>query len=260
MQGGHGRHVDSGGSHVLITGASRGIGAALAVRYAAPAMHLTLVARSVESLDAVAETCRSGGATASVRAADVRDQDAMAALVAGADAERPLSLVIANAGVAPQAAGLDPDVLGHLRPILATNLDGVINTALPAVAAMRPRRRGQIALVASLAGFFPLPGATAYCTAKAAVRTLGAGLRSDLAGDGVDVRVISPGFVETAMTAGSARLPFLMTPAQAAERIVEGLKGPKAEITFPWPLAVLVAAAARSPAGLRDRLVRTLLR
>src|SRR5690349_6050841 len=181
---------------ILITGASSGLGAALADAYAAPGVTLALTGRDPGRLDAVAERCRAAGAAVRGAVLDVTGRDALAAWIAEVDAATPIDLAIANAGVAAggrDAADADADA-NAARRVLATNIDGVLNTVLPLVPAMRRRRRGQIALMSSLAGFRGLPGAAAYCASKAAVRVYGEALGGPLRHDGVTVSVICPGF------------------------------------------------------------------
>src|SRR5690606_14084178 len=122
------------------------------------------------------------------------DRAALAAWLAEVDREHPLDLVIANAGISAGTGTFGEDER-QARGILAVNLDGVVNTVLAAAALMRPRRRGQIAIMSSLAGFRGFPGAPAYCASKAAVRVWGEALRGMLGRDGILVTVICPGYV-----------------------------------------------------------------
>ncbi|MBI5164014.1 MAG: SDR family NAD(P)-dependent oxidoreductase [Magnetospirillum sp.] len=243
---------------ILITGASSGLGAALARAYAAPGVALFLSGRNAVRLEAEAEACRSRGATVAARVLDVADRAGMAAWVAACDAVRPLDLVIANAGISAGTGGHD-EPAAQARAIFAVNVDGTMNTVLPALDGMRPRRRGQVALMSSLASFRGFPGAPAYCASKAAVRVWGEGLRGWLAGEGIAVSVICPGFVVTGMTAANTfSMPLLMSAERAAAIIVAGLAANRGRIAFPWPLAVLAWAAAALPAALMDALGRWL--
>lgn len=186
----------------------------------------------------------------------------------GETAHRRLDLVIANAAISGGTGGdgLRPESGEQTRRIFAANLDGVLNTVLPAIAVMRNQPplpgsrgiRGQIAIVSSLAGFRGFPGAPAYSASKAAVKAWGEGLRPALARDGIAVSVVCPGFVRTPMTAGNPfPMPFLMEPKRAAAIIRRGLAGNRARIAFPWPLAVVAwLTAALSPAWLDPLLAR----
>lgn len=249
-------------SHVLITGASGGLGAALAWAYAAPGVHLSLGGRRAEALEALAAKVRARGATVDLGFVDVTDRAGMADWIAAADAARPLDLVIANAGISAgtggtggSAADLEPEAL--TRHLFDVNLAGVVNTVLPALACLRPRGRGQIALMASLAGYRGQPGAPAYCASKAAVKVWGEGLRAQLADSGVVVSVICPGFVRTPMTdANGFVMPFLMDADKAAACIRAGLARGRGRIAFPWPMAALAWLVATLPDPLAHALTR----
>lgn len=249
--------------NILITGASSGIGAALARIYAGPGVTLFLGGRDRGRLAAVAEGCEHAGARARPTTMDVTDADACARWIAQADAQAPLDLVVANAGISAGTGGHPlvgetPDIY---RRILAVNVDGVVNTVLPAIGAFRARGRGQIAVVSSLASFLGSPGAAAYCASKAAERILGEALRGELAAEGISVSVVCPGFIRTPMTDGNDfPMPFLMDADEAARRIRKGLARNKARIAFPWPLYALVRVGAMLPVPVIDLLMRRLPR
>jgi NADP-dependent 3-hydroxy acid dehydrogenase YdfG len=220
-------------SSILITGASSGIGAAIARHYAAPGIRLVLHGRDAGRLDAVAAECRSKGASVETTLFDVTDRAAAAEAIAAADHARPLDLVIANAGI----GGGSDDSHDSTLSIFETNLGGVLNTLYPALAALRPRGRGTIALVSSLAGFRGLPGSAAYSASKAAVRALGESLRGDYLKDGIKISVIAPGYVVSPMTARNRHpMPFLMSGERAAAIIARGLSAGRARIGFPRPM------------------------
>lgn len=242
---------------ILITGASSGIGAALAVVYAAPGRVLFLTGRHEGRLSSVGEHCRKRGAKVTTTALDVTDSAAMAEWIAAMDQARPLDLVIANAGISggTDKAGGGEDI-SQARRIFAVNLDGVINTVMPAIACMRKRGRGQIALMSSLAGFRGFPGAPAYCASKAAVKAWGESLRGSLARDGIAVSVICPGFVRSPMTdINPFPMPLLMDTSRAAALIKRRLARDHARIAFPWPMYLLVWLIAALPPRLTDRLL-----
>ncbi|MCH7487913.1 MAG: SDR family NAD(P)-dependent oxidoreductase [Proteobacteria bacterium] len=233
---------------ILITGASSGIGAALARAYAGPGVFLALSGRNEERLDKVAGACRKRGAVAEARILDVTDGPAMARWLAGVDGGHPLDLVIANAGI----SGAEDRV----REIFAVNLAGVLNTVLPAIPPMRGRGRGQIAIMSSIAGIRGLPSAPAYAASKAAVKAYGEGLRGSLAADGVRVSVICPGFVKSPMTASNRfPMPFLMEAHKAARIIRRGLAREAPLIAFPWPLVWGLRLVSALPSPIADSLL-----
>ena len=237
--------------HILITGASSGIGAALARLYAAPGMRLALHGRNSERLTDVARYCEQHGAKVAMSAGDVTNAAEMAAWIAACHQTQPIDLLVANAGISAGTGG-GRETIEQSRAILAVNLDGVLNTVRPAIDLMRGRRRGQIAIMSSLAGFRGLPGAPSYAASKAAVRVYGEALRAELAPNNVEVNVICPGFVRTPMTAVNRfTMPMIMDVERAALIIRDGLAQNRARIAFPWPMYFLV----RLFAALPDRLV-----
>jgi short-subunit dehydrogenase len=245
---------------LLLTGASSGLGAGLAKAYARPGATLHLSGRDLKRLEAVAESCRGRGAEVFATRLDVTDRDATAAWVAEAEARRPLDLVIANAGISAGTSGGGENV-EQTRAIFAVNLDGVVNTVMPALAAMRQRKSGRIGLMSSLAGFRGLPGAPAYCASKAAVRVWGEALRGELFPDGVTVSVICPGFVTTPMTAvNTFKMPFLMEVDRAAAIIVRGLERGQGRIAFPLPMYLAIRLLAGLPSAWVDRLMEKMPR
>lgn len=240
---------------VLITGASSGIGEALALAYAAPGMRLTLVARREEALEGVATECRRRGAEAIVLACDVTDADRLGPLMRSADDVHPIDLVIANAGISGGTAdGVEPEA--QVRNIVTVNLLGTITTVYALLPAMMGRGRGQIAIVSSLAGFRGMASAPAYAASKAAQRVLGDGLRGSLAGSGVGVSVVCPGFVKTPLTdINTYRMPMIMSAQDAAALIKRRLAAGAPLIAFPWPLHLLMRILAALPTRLADWLL-----
>jgi len=242
--------------HILITGASSGIGAALARHYAKPDVRLALGGRNRERLDDVAAACRERGAAVTAEPIDVTDQAATRAWVLAADAESPVDLVIANAGISSHA-GEDGEGEARARAVFAVNLEGVLNTAFPALERMLSRRRGQLALMSSLAGYRGFPDAPAYSASKAAVKALAEAWRGALAARSIRVSAICPGFIETPMTARNKfRMPFLMTAERAAAIIAAGLERDRARISFPWTMTLGSWLIAALPA-LGDRVLRS---
>ncbi len=245
---------------ILITGASSGIGAALALAYAGPGAVLALGGRDGERLAAVAAECRALGARVQAETIDVTDRQALAAWIGRADDMAPLALVIANAGISG-GTGEGDESEAQARRILAVNVDGVLNTVHPALERMRPRRAGHIAIMSSLAAFRGFPGAPAYCASKAAVRVLGESLRGSLHTSGIGVSVICPGYVESRMTAVNRfAMPMLMPADRAARIIRRGIAANRGRIAFPWPVYAAVRLLAGLPTAWTDPLLRRLPR
>lgn len=245
-------------SSILITGASNGIGAALAEAYARPGIELALSGRDSVRLSAVTERCRQRGARVSETRLDVTDAAAVSAWVSAVDRAAPLDLVIANAGIqgGPFRAGAG-ETREEAERVMQVNFGGVCNTVYPALGAMRPRRHGQIALIASLAALRGLPVSPGYCASKAALKAYGESLRSWLRPEGIAVAVVLPGFVETRMSnAVIGPKPLMMSPERAARIIQRGLARGRRQIAFPFPLYVGMQLLRALPAALADRLLR----
>ncbi len=243
---------------ILITGASSGIGAALAQAYAAPRTHLALCGRDATRLAAVANLCREHGAEVIEACLDVTEAATVAAWIDDVDRASPLELVIANAGV---QGGLWRDgageTLGELHRVMEINFGGVSNTIHPSLPAMRRRRRGQVALIASLAALRGIPFSPGYCASKAAVRIYGEALRSWLAPEGIGVSVVLPGFVETRLSdTVSGPKPLILPPARAAGIIRRGLAKGRRQIAFPYRLYLGMQLMRALPAGLVDLILR----
>lgn len=233
--------------HILITGASSGIGAALAVLYAMPGVRLSLHGRNEERLVRVAEAAQERGAFVHAKTGDVVWREGMEGWITICDRKMPLDLVIANAGISA-GTGRSGESDEQARAIFEVNVAGVLNTVQPAMAIMKARGRGQIAIMSSLAGFRGFPGAPAYGASKATVRIYGEALRFELAPHGIAVNVICPGFIKTPMTeVNRFKMPFLMDVERAAQIIKRGLERNQARIAFPWQMYALVRLASALP-------------
>lgn len=240
---------------ILITGASSGIGEAMAEAYAGPGVTLVLTGRDRDRLDVVAARCTERGADVRAATVDVADRAAMADWLALVDRATPVDLCIANAGISGGTGGRGESE-EQARRILAVNIDGVLNTIHPLIGPMTARGRGQLALVSSLAGFRGYPGAPAYCASKAAVRSYGESLRLDLRPAGIEVSVICPGFVKSRITDRNRfPMPFLMDADRAASIIKRGLERNRGRIAFPLPTYLMAWLVAVLPAALADALL-----
>jgi len=226
---------------IVITGASSGIGEALALDYAGPGVALALTGRDTSRLQAVAAACRAKGAAVEAGQIDVADRAALGRWLATVDDAHPVDLVIANAGISIDKDNSSLDDFSIVRRTLDVNVGGVLNTVEPLVGRMMARRRGQIAVVSSLAGYIGLPYSASYNASKAAVRVWGESIRYVLKKSGIGVSVICPGFVISRMTAQAPfKMPFLMTSERASKIIRAGLAHNKARIAFPLPTKAAV--------------------
>jgi NADP-dependent 3-hydroxy acid dehydrogenase YdfG len=242
---------------ILITGASSGIGRALAVVYARDGISLSLIGRDRERLEDTAAAARAQGAEVSIGQLDVRDRHAMARWIEAADMRHPFDLVIANAGIttglAPGEIAEDPSAV---RAIVETNLIGVLNTVEPLIAPMCARGAGQIAFVGSIAGLRGLPYAPSYCATKAAVHAYSESLRGRVEARGVRVSLVVPGFVKTPLNDSiDAVKPLEVTGTDAAILIQRGLERGRAIIPFPRSLYLLARLTRILPARLVDKLM-----
>jgi short-subunit dehydrogenase len=245
---------------ILITGASGGIGAALALATARPGISLALTGRDHTRLADVANACRAAGAMVCAASLDVRDAAAMRTQLLDWDAACAFDLLVANAGIA--APGLDGAIgIDALRLVTDINVGGMVNLLEPLLPRLVARGSGQIGLMSSLAGFRGMPPAAAYCASKAWARVYGEALRLSLAPHGIGVSVICPGFVATPMTAdNSFPMPLLMSPARAADIILRGLAANRGRIAFPRRLLLAVRLLESLPIAWTDWLISRLVR
>lgn len=223
-----------------ITGASSGIGAALAQRLAASGRSVVASARTLDAL----KTLEAAGA-GRLRAAalDVTDAAACAAAVAAIEIESgPIDLAVLNAGShMPMSA--DDFSVATTRRLIEVNLMGVVNCLAPALATMRARRSGHIAIVASVAGYGGLPTAAAYGPTKAALINMAQSLKLDCDRLGIKLQLVNPGFVKTPLTdRNEFPMPFLMPVEAAVDALIAGLASDRFEITFPRRFAVMLKA------------------
>ncbi len=243
--------------HAAITGASSGLGRALAMALAAPGATLHLSGRDAGRLGAVADACEARGARAIARVLDVRDAAACAAWVQGAGR---LDLLVANAGISAGTGGAT-EPAEQARAIFETNVTGVLNTVLPALPVMAAQPpgpggwRGQVAVVASVAAFVAAPGAPAYCASKAAVQRWAEALDATERSRGIRIASICPGYVRTPMTAKNTfPMPFLMDAEEAARRSLDGLARGRIRVVYPWPLYLGARIAGALPPAWRAAL------
>jgi hypothetical protein len=241
--------------NVFITGASSGIGAALAREFAARGATLGLLARRADALDGLIAQLPPGRHRR--YALDVTDRASL--LQAAREFEQAsggVDVVIANAGISAGTLTECGEDLPVFERIVTTNFLAAIDTFHPFVAPMRQRGRGTLAAIASVAGVRGLPGAGAYCASKAALITYCESLRVELRGSGVRVVTIAPGFIDTPMTAGNPYpMPFLMSAESFAPQAAQAIVGGASYRVIPWQMAWLARLLRGLPNWAFDRIV-----
>lgn len=240
--------------HVVITGASGSIGAALAKVYAKHGVHLSLFGRKKAALEIVANACQQLSATVSIYSIDVTETENLQNKLNEIDAEKPVDLVIANAGVVNYLTEhSDEESWRDTKKLLDVNVIGAFVTVSPLITRMRQRKHGQIVLISSMAAYYGLPVCPAYSASKAALKAYGEALRGLLNKENVSVSVVFPGFVQSNMSDQFlCNKPFLMTPDKAAKIIQQGLQKNKARIAFPFLLNIGLRLLTFLPSAISD--------
>jgi short-subunit dehydrogenase len=236
------------GQVAIVTGASSGIGWALAKELARQGCKVGLTARRAEQLAQLAAEIEKAGGQAACAAADVGQREQVQHAVAQLR-ERlgPIDLLIANAGVGAPT-NLDPLNVGDVEKMFQVNVLGMVYAVEAVLPEMLRRKRGHLAAVSSLAAYKGLPGESAYCASKAAINTYLEGLRIQLRGHGIHVTTLSPGFVKTPMTEiNNFHMPWLLEADDAARRMVRALKARRKVYNFPWQLSILMKLLAWLP-------------
>ncbi|MCA8421795.1 SDR family NAD(P)-dependent oxidoreductase [Burkholderia seminalis] len=242
---------------VVVTGASAGIGRALALAYAQSGAVLGIIGRNEAQLESTAAACRARGATVIVGIVDVRDAEPVREWLHRFDDQYPIELLIANAGVASTLSSVsDWEDLDRITTVVDTNFYGAMHTVLPVVERMRARKRGRIATVSSLAALRGMGISPAYCASKSAIKAYADSVRPLLKRDGIGVSVILPGFVKTSMSdVFPGDKPFMWTAGQAAAYIRRKLDAGRAEIAFPGLLAFGMRILTVLPVTLADAIL-----
>ncbi len=241
---------------VFLSGASSGIGHALALEYARRGAHVALAARRKEPLEELARAIEGAGGKAFVVPVDVSDPAAVKeAVIAAERALGSLDMVVANAGIghSGHAARLTMD---SVNEIIDVNIRGAFATILAAVPIMLLQGHGHLVGVSSLAGRRGLPTSGAYSASKAALSVFLETLRIDLAPSKIRVTDVQPGFVATPMTEKNKHpMPFKWTRDKAARVIATRLERAPAMIAFPWQLTLATSFARLLPSWIYDRVV-----
>ncbi|MGH8751737.1 MAG: SDR family oxidoreductase [Burkholderiales bacterium] len=238
---------------VIITGASSGIGAALAHEYAKQGALLGLIARRADVLE---QLKNSLPATVAVYAVDVRDAQALTAAAADFIARHGCpDVVIANAGISRGTLTEKAEDLTVFQKIFDTNVMGMVKTFQPFLPPMLERRRGTLVGIASIAGFRGLPGGGAYSASKAAAVSCLESLRVELHNSGINVLTVCPGYVATPMTANNPYpMPFIISAEAAARKIISAIALRRGFVVIPWQIALLGRILKILPDWLYDLL------
>jgi len=223
---------------ILITGASGGIGSALAEAYAGSGQTLILLGRDEQRLQHVADRCRNGGARVETESIDVRDTEVLRERLNRISQQFPLDMAIINAGIIGDiGADAEGESWEAIERIVNVNLTAALATADAVLPAMRDRGSGQLVFISSISAYFGLPLTPTYAATKAAMKSYAEGWRGWLATEGIGVTAVMPGFVESDMSRkfpGSR--PFLISAGKAADIIKRRLRRNPARISFPFPL------------------------
>jgi NADP-dependent 3-hydroxy acid dehydrogenase YdfG len=241
---------------VFLTGASSGIGEALASALAAKGAVLGLVARREDLLHEIAQKCDEAGGKARTFASDVTDATALRGSANQLREEfGHIDVLIANAGIGGNNAetrDLRPEAV---KKVIDINLLGAVNSVHAVLPEMLERGQGQLVAISSLAGIRGLPKSAAYSASKAGMTAFFESVRLDTAGKGTDVTIIQPGFIKTPLTAGRHNnMPFLMELEEAIPLFINAIERKKKFAAFPWQLATIVRAGKIFPAWLYDRI------
>jgi NAD(P)-dependent dehydrogenase (short-subunit alcohol dehydrogenase family) len=233
------------GRLVWITGASSGLGRALALNLARKGDRVIASARGVDALRRLAEESQGRVTPAPL---DVTDAAACRDVIAGIETRHgPIDIAALNAGTHIPLSAHDYSA-SVVQQLLTINVMGAANCLEPLLATMRARRRGRIAVVASVAGYGGLPTASAYGASKAALINMCEALKPDCDQLGITLQLVNPGFVDTPLTAKNQfKMPFLMNVDRAAERFARGLDSTRFEITFPRRFAILLKLLNKLP-------------
>jgi short-subunit dehydrogenase len=255
----HGPNMSAKYKTIFITGASSGIGRALAQLYASPGVTLLLTGRDANRLEAVARACVARGATIASKAVDILNTQEFTEWIENVDDKYSVDLVVANAGITTGVRfGRPFESREAACDVVETNVIGTINTVSPMLPRMLARARGRIAIVGSLAGSRGLPYSPSYCASKAAIHVYAQALRASLRGTGVQVSLILPGFVSTNLNTNSRfPKPFEMSADNAALIIRKALEQGRPIVIFPRLLQALVLSMSLVPSVLADYVLST---
>jgi short-subunit dehydrogenase len=240
---------------VFLTGASSGIGEALAIALAKKGAILGLLARREDLLGEIAAKCENAGGKARVFACDAVDEKGVHAAAESLRREfGKIDVMIANAGIggSNHAKNLKTD---EVKKVIDVNLIGAVNAVTAVLPDMLEKKSGHLVAVSSLAGFRGLPFSASYSASKAAMTNFFESVRLDVQNQGVSVTIIQPGFIKTPLTSGREnKMPFVMELDEAIPHFINAIEKRKKFAAFPWQLATLVRLARIFPASIYDKI------
>ncbi len=241
---------------IFLTGASSGIGEALAIDLAKKGATLGLLARREELLSGIVDKCEKAGGAARIFACNVTDSDAVDKAAADFRAEfGHIDIMIANAGIGGNDEATRSYEPSAVKKLVDVNLMGAVNAIHAVVPQMLERGSGHLVGISSLAGFRGLPKSAAYSASKAGMTAFFESVRLDVANQGVNVTIIQPGFIRTPLTEGRTNnMPFLMELDDAIPHFIRAIEKKKSFAAFPWQLATIVRAGKFMPSWLYDRI------
>jgi NAD(P)-dependent dehydrogenase (short-subunit alcohol dehydrogenase family) len=241
---------------VFLTGASSGIGEALAIELSKRGAILGLLARREQLLHDLVEKCETNNSRTRYFACDITDESAVKRAAEKLRGEfGKIDVLIANAGIGGAAKSAETLTPADFRRVIETNLIGAVNSVSAVLPQMIERGSGHLVAVSSLAGFRGLPKSAAYSASKAGMTAYFESVRLDVQHRGVAVTIIQPGFIKTPLTSGrSNKMPFLMELDNAIPLFLGAIEKKKKFAAFPWQLATIVRAGRIFPAWLYDRI------
>lgn len=239
---------------IIITGASSGLGAALALHYAQASNSLVLIARRSQKLEAVASQCMALGAKVEMIVADVSDFDLMKS-IGEKLADSQIDRIILNAGISVgHSGGVTP--FEDFHRLFQTNFLSVHALLEPIIPKLIAQKSGEVVFISSLASLLSMPTSVAYSASKRALNAYAEGLRYQLKPYGIDVMTILPGFIDSEMTQKNRfKMPFLLSTQAGVKKITGAIASKKHFYPFPLRFYLMIRIALLLPQSLRDKII-----
>ena len=244
-------------NNIIITGASNGLGTALAKRYANPGVHIGLIGRHQDRLNETAKICRDRGANVESISMDIRDRGNLIDWILRFDSSYPVDLIIANAGVMYSVKpGHPTEQKIIIDETFDVNFNSVINTVNPILELMQKRKHGSAVIISSMSAYHGIPTFPAYSASKVAIKAYYEAIRGIYARDNVYITIVCPSYVDTDMTKTLNVNKFMLTPVdKAIDKIIMGVEKHKPLISFPWFHALGISLLRLLPDRIADRIL-----